>query len=299
MNESYFHSTSVKVMSRDGDPRPRRPYRPPTGLPPRERSLGSIRGALLSLTIHVMLVILALLPVLLVRTDVPLLREGAGGDGPAGGGGGGSRGRGGARATEGLRFIEVAPAPPAPAVPMPVLPAQQLPPPVVTPPVTPQPVPPVTPPAAASEVTPVPTGPPSATGGVGSGTDGSAGDGPGSGGGVGSGLGTGTGSGNGPGTGGGNASVYMPFPIEIVLPPTPVPRQLRGVAVTAVFDVDSTGRVMSFEFAKTRDRGYNKKLEETLENVRFRPAVRPDGRPVRAKYPMCLALTGTGCPATE
>ncbi len=91
----------------------------------------------------------------------------------------------------------------------------------------------------------------------------------------------------------------MPFPIEIVLPPTPVPRQLRGVAVTAVFDVDSTGRVMSFEFAKTRDRGYNKKLEATLENVRFRPAVRPDGRPVRAKYPMCLALTGTGCPATE
>ncbi|HZF68616.1 MAG TPA: hypothetical protein VEZ47_11295, partial [Gemmatirosa sp.] len=119
---------------------------------------------------------------------------------------------------------------------------------------------------------------------------GTAGNGPGSGGGVGTGVGTGQGSGVGPGTGGGGAAVYPPTATEIPLPPLPVPNRLKGRDVIVVFDVDSTGRVLKFDFTPTADGGYNRKLRETLAGVRFRPATRPDGRPVNAQGSITLSL---------
>jgi protein TonB len=119
--------------------------------------------------------------------------------------------------------------------------------------------------------------------GGGSGRDGTNGSGPGSGGGVGSGIGTGRGSGVGPGTGGGTQENYPPQPIELFIPPVPVPDKVRGSHIVAEFDVDSTGRVLGMDFTHTRDRDYNKKLEEAFRGFRFRPGTRPDGTPLRMK----------------
>jgi periplasmic protein TonB len=122
----------------------------------------------------------------------------------------------------------------------------------------------------------------SGTGG-GSGHDGTNGSGPGSGGGVGSGVGSGRGSGVGPGTGGGTQANYPPQPIELFIPPVPVPDKVRGSHIVAEFDVDSTGRVLGMDFTHTRDRDYNKRLEEAFRGFRFRPGTRPDGTPLRMK----------------
>jgi hypothetical protein len=63
----------------------------------------------------------------------------------------------------------------------------------------------------------------------------------------------------------------------------PIPGKVKGTKMVAVFDVDSTGKVLSFEFTETRDGGYNRKLREVLGGFRFRPGTRADGTPVRAK----------------
>ena len=42
------------------------------------------------------------------------------------------------------------------------------------------------------------------------------------------------------------------------------------------------GKVLSVDFNETRDGGYNKKLREQLGRIRFRPAVKRDGTPIRA-----------------
>ena len=104
-----------------------------------------------------------------------------------------------------------------------------------------------------------------------------------SGGGVGSGIGTGRGSSIGPGTGGGAAVNYDPQPEVVFIPPTPAPSGARGSHIVAEFDVDSTGKVLTFSFTPTRDRGYNRQLDELLSKIRFRPGTRPDGTPIRMK----------------
>jgi hypothetical protein len=121
--------------------------------------------------------------------------------------------------------------------------------------------------------------------GGGSGTDGSAGAGPGSGGGVGSGVGTGRGSATGPGSGGGPGSIYPPSPTTMFLPPMPIPNKAKGL-ITVVFDIDSTGKVIDFEFTPTKDGSYNRKLKELFAGFQFRPGVNGLGQPVRAKYEM-------------
>jgi protein TonB len=123
------------------------------------------------------------------------------------------------------------------------------------------------------------------TAGIGGGTgrDGTTGSGPGSGGGVGSGIGTGRGSGIGPGTGGGTQANYPPSPTELFIPPLPMPDKVRGFHLVAEYDVDSTGKVVDFNFTHTRDGGYNKRLEEVLKSFKFRPGTTPDGKPVRMK----------------
>jgi len=224
-------------------------------------------------------------------TSPELLREvmGAGGAGPAGGGGGGNRGTGGQPKTERLQYVNVAPPPPRPAVVPPLVKPPEVKP-IVPPPVPPPPTPkpkettPTPPAADAGEVKSAVVG----TGG-GAGTDGSAGAGPGSGGGVGAGIGTGRGSAVGPGTGGGPGTIYPPAPIELFLPPMPIPGKAKGEIVVQ-FDVDSTGKVLDINFTPTKDGNYNRKLREAFAAVRFRPATNGLGVPVRAKYEVTYTL---------
>ncbi|MFL5578764.1 MAG: hypothetical protein ACJ8AO_00180 [Gemmatimonadaceae bacterium] len=260
---------------------PERPqYRPPSGIPVREE--GGWRGAIASIAFHALIIFLLTSPFTVPKT-LELIEQGAGGPGPAGGGGGGTRGSGGVPASERLRYIQLAPAPkpaatPAAVTPPPVPPKveqkkPEVPKPVPPPVQQPAPAAPAAAPAEASA--PVP-----GTGG-GTGSDGTAGSGPGSGGGVGSGIGTGVGSGVGPGTGGGNDKVYPPTPTEVFLPPFPVPDKVKGSQLIAQFEVDERGKVLKCDFTPTRDGGYNRKLKDVLCGIRFRPAVRRDGTPVK------------------
>ena len=263
----------------------RRRSLPALGLPPgREDRRAS---ALASLLVHILIVMLLVTP-FTVHHAIVEREQGAGGPGPAGGGGGGHSGAGGAPMSERLQFMQVAAQPtpsPAPTV---------QPPPIVPPPkpvkVEPQPTPPVAPqvaavaPATAPQVAPMP--------GVGGGTghDGTNGSGPGTGGGVGTGVGTGRGSGMGPGTGGGNQENYPPSLQEMAIPPMPVPDKVRGAHVVAEFDVDSTGRVLGYDFSRTKDGDYNKRLDEIFRRYRFKPGSTPDGKPLRMKAQVVMDL---------
>ena len=264
----------------DEQTRQLRRYRPPIGIP--EGRENNRLGMAVSVALHVAIALLLLVP--FARHVVTPILQGAGGPGPAGGGGGGRGGTGGStrpETKEQLRFIEVAPEarPAAPVTPPPQ--------PIVPP--KPVEIPPPPPPEVRTEVDvatksqPVPAVAPVPGSGGGSGTDGTTGAGPGSGGGTGTGVGTGRGSAVGPGTGGGTQANYPPLPVEMFLPPMPIPDRLRGFRMIAEFDVDETGRVVSFTFTETRDGGYNRRLRDVLRSIRFRPGSRPDGTPVRMK----------------
>jgi len=213
--------------------------------------------------------------------------QGAGGAGPAGGGGGGKRGTGGVR--EHVTFVQVAPppvvAPPPTVVPPVVKPIVQQVAVVVPPPELPKPTEPIpeVKPEAKVDVPKVEAIAPMPGTGGGTGRDGTTGSGPGSGGGVGSGIGTGRGSGIGAGTGGGGQANYPPSPTELFIPPLPMPDKVRGFHLVAEYDVDSTGKVVDFNYTHTRDGGYNKRLEEVLKSFKFRPGTTPDGKPIRMK----------------
>ncbi|MDE3053179.1 MAG: hypothetical protein KGN74_06945 [Gemmatimonadota bacterium] len=277
------------------DPSPRRAsrqrphYRPPIGVPQGRENRRA--GAIFSLLVHLLIVWLLITP-FMIHHPIVEMAQGAGGAGPAGGGGGGRGGTGGQtrRMTERLEFVAVKPAEhPTPAtVPPPKVKPKPVPPPVVPKPeITPtavSAVPAVPAPAAALDV--------ASTVGVGggSGRDGSAGNGPGRGGGVGSGVGSGRGSGTGPGTGGGTQANYPPQPIEVFLPPYPVPGDVKGFHLVAEFDVDSTGRVLGMDFTPTRDHGYNRRLNDVLRSFKFRPGTTPDGTPIRMKAQIVVDL---------
>jgi periplasmic protein TonB len=262
----------------------RRPYRPPVGMPLRGEGRW---GAPFSLALHVVLILLLITP-LFARVIAPELFPG-GGLGPAGGGGGGRGGFGGWRRPEPitpdkLRYMRLAPEPPpsetvepaAEAVPVPK---------EVTPP--PQPDPPA--PQAPPEQSAPAAAPQPGTGG-GTGNDGTSGTGPGTGGGVGSGVGTGTGSANGPGTGGGEGRDFLPTPDMLVLAPEPRPGRVRGKAVTITFSLNERGEILRIDFESTGDRGYDRRLRERMNEMRFRPAVGPDGRPIAATFPVTVQL---------
>ena len=271
----------------DEQPRPqpntaedRRPYRPPVGVPLRGEGRW---GAPFSIGVHVLLVVLLLTPV--VATAVaPELFPG-GGLGPAGGGGGGTGGVGWRPepiTPERLRYMRIAPAPPASDIP-----ETMVPPLVVPKEETPPPEP-----ERAVDTPPQQTAPDSASvaGTGGTGTDGTSGTGPGSGGGTGSGSGTGTGSGNGPGTGGGAGRDYLPMPDVIVPPPEPRPNRVRGKTVVVTFTLNERGDILRIDFETTGDRGYDRRLRERMNEMRFRPAVGPDGQPMSATYPVTVQL---------
>lgn len=240
---------------------------------------------MLSLAVHLVILLALALPTLIARQLSLPLTGGGGGPGATGGGGGGRGGTGGETVSpERLRYLQVAPIPPAPQA--------TLAPPVVTPPVTP----PVKPPDV-TRVTPVPppvaapspealsatigTAVPKPGVGGGSGNDGTAGNGPGTGGGIGSGVGTGRGSGTGPGTGGGPGDIYPPRVTNLAILPIPVPSRVRPYKLVAYFDVDEKGNARLISFNPSRDGDYNKKIRGMLAEVRFSPATRFDGTPVR------------------
>jgi periplasmic protein TonB len=239
-------------------------------------------GALLSVVLHVLVILLLVTP-FAVHHEIIEREQGAGGAGPAGGGGGGRAGSGGAPESEGLQFIRVAPPATPQASPVP---SSQIVPPTPVPP--PEPVKVVETPKVEAKIdapTPVMVPEIATLPGVGggSGHDGTNGNGSGTGGGAGSGIGTGRGSGVGPGTGGGAQENHPPQPIELFIPPVPVPDKVRGSHIIAEFDVDSTGRVLGMDFTHTKDRDYNKRLEEAFRGFRFRSGTRPDGSPLRMK----------------
>jgi len=250
---------------------------PALALPPeRKRSRG---WTLLSVLLHLGLLVLLVLPPALHTGEVHEIEQGAGGPGPAGGGGGNSGG--GAPRHQSVQYAVVK-APPRttpPVVPPLVPPPVQKP--VVPPPVTPPPQPTARPPQPAAPA-PATQAPASGAASVGTGT-GAAGAGPGTGGGVGSGTGTGRGSGTGPGTGGGTQADYPPSPVDVFIPPLPMPSKVRGFHLIAQFDVDSTGRVLGFTFTPTPDGGYNRKLDAVFKGFKFKPGTHPDGTPIRMK----------------
>ena len=262
-------------MDADASTRNRRPYRVPIGLPgARQRWRG---GAILSLLVHVAIVILLVMD-FQRGAELRELKQGAGGPGPAGGGGGGNRGTGAQH--ERLEYVVVAPPPSEVLVPPPPKP------------VAPEPVPvPQLKFNAPPMEMPKLSAPLPITGiGGGTGSDQTGGTGPGSGGGVGTGVGTGRGSGVGSGTGGGDQENYPPTPIEMFIPPLPVPPAARGAHVIVHFDVDERGRVRGIEFTPTRDRGYNRRLREALDGYRFRPGTTPDGTPIRMTAQITIDL---------
>jgi protein TonB len=243
---------------------------------------------MLSVLLHAAILLLLLLPPALHTGDVQEIAQGAGGPGPAGGGGGGRMG-GGAPLTERVRYVALAPAPTPAPVTKPVLPPIVTPPkPVIKPAV---PTPPVKQEPKPVAPTPEPKAPAAPAASVGTGTTGGngttggagAGAGPGSGGGVGSGVGSGRGSGVGPGTGGGTQANFPPSPIDVFIPPLPMPGKVRGFHLVAQFDVDSTGKVLGFVFTPTPDGGYNRKLDAVFKGFKFRPGTLPDGTPIRMK----------------
>ena len=76
---------------------------------------------------------------------------------------------------------------------------------------------------------------------------------------------------------------YPPTPLKLFIPPLPIPDGVRGFRLIAEYDVDETGKVVSFKFTLTRDVAYNRRLEQMLKGYKFRPGKTPDGTPVRTK----------------
>jgi periplasmic protein TonB len=259
----------------------RRPYRPPIGIP----SHGEPRAqaTVAALGFHLLFVLLLLGPAIFVSTKlIDYTQQGAGGPGAAGGGGGGSQSFPGRikYTPERVDFMKLEKATPTPRKEEVVKPPKQeeIKPP--TPPPTPDP--PVV--AAKDSATAARVDSTSAVVGAGAGTgnDGTRGTGPGRGGGEGSGVGTGRGSATGPGTGGGDATVYPPTVIALPILPLPIPSRVRPYKMVAQFEVDSTGSARLIDFTKSRDAGYNRRIRDMLLEIRFRPAVTGDGRPVKA-----------------
>lgn len=217
---------------------------------------------------HAVILFLILAPIVGTSDFTHDPSVGGGGPGPAGGGGGGINGPG-SRA-ERVEFVRVRSDPtsmpkPAPLAVPPVKPPE--PKPLVESPVIPAP-----------QVT---SSPLTTNSGEGTGNAGTAGAGPGSGGGVGSGVGTGRGSSVGPGTGGGPGKDYPPTLRDLFIPPLPAPDRIKPYHLTAWFDVDEKGNAKLIAFNPSKDGGYNRRLNDVLRSLRFRPGVRADGTPMR------------------
>ncbi|HEX9565018.1 MAG TPA: hypothetical protein VF981_13635 [Gemmatimonadaceae bacterium] len=266
-------------MTEPSAPDIRRPYRPPIGIPGAREPRAPATAA--AIAFHVLLALLLLAPAVIAgRELIGVFPVGAGGPGPVGGGGGGNRSFPGRikYVPERVGFVKVQTDEPLKPRPETVKPKpEEAKPPPPTPPEEP-----AAEKAAAPLVAADSTGPDLAGSGRGSGRDGSAGDGPGRGGGVGSGVGTGRGSGTGPGSGGGSGTIYPPTVVALPILPLPIPAKVRPYKMIAQFEVDTTGEARLIDFNPSRDAGYNRRIRQMLMEIRFRPAVTAEGRPVTA-----------------
>lgn len=266
-------------MTQQPQDTPRRPYRPPIGIPTTGEPRA--RATLVSIAFHVLIAIAALGPTIFVTTQLADVARGAGGPGPVGGGGGGFDSYPGRIkwVPERVDFMKLE-AEAARKEPEPVKPKEE----AIQPP---PPPPPPEPAVAKADSATAAASPADSSGtdpnaGRGTGKDGTTGDGPGRGGGVGSGVGTGRGSAVGPGTGGGDEEVYAPSVLAIGILPIPVPPRVRPYRLAATFEVDSTGEARLIDFNPSKDAAYNRRVREMLMALRFRPAVTKAGRPVKA-----------------
>lgn len=250
-------------------------YRPPIGIPTRDPR--SARPTVAAALLHALVVALILVPPLMsARNAMDARNQASGGQGPAGGGGGGTLGDGRSpEVRERLRFM-VLPKDPLtqPAVPIPT-PQREKPKEEIKPPTPPEPQ------TARADSAVSVAATDSAAGSGGTGRDGSTGTGSGSGGGVGSGTGTGRGSGTGSGFGGGEDEIHGAQVVALPVLPIPVPSKVRPYRLVAYFEVDTAGRGELISFNPSNDARYNRRVREMLQEIRFRPAVRRDGTPVR------------------
>ena len=261
---------------------PRRPYRPPIGIP----TAGEPRAqaTVASIAFHLLVVLLVLAPTIFVGNQlIEFTQRGAGGPGDVGGGGGGAQSFPGRikYIPEKVDFMKLETQKAAPKLEIIVPKVEEKPPPPPPPPPTLE-QPKI---AAKDSATPAARVDSSAIlvgAGRGTGTDGTSGNGPGRGGGEGSGVGTGRGSATGPGTGGGDGTIYPPTVVALPILPLPIPSRVRPYKMIAQFEVDSAGNARLLGFNESRDSGYNRRIREMLMQIRFRPAVTMDGRPVKA-----------------
>ena len=273
----------MDVQMTDHESTSRRPYRPPIGIPTKGEPRAQATAAAIAL--HLLVVLLVLAPTVFVSSRLlDFTQRGAGGPGPVGGGGGGAFSFPGRikYLPERVDFLKIQAEKSVPKEEVVELKPEQVkpPPPPTPPPPTPEP-PATTSDSAAAAARADSTG--AQTGaGRGSGNDGTSGNGPGRGGGEGSGVGTGRGSATGPGTGGGDGTVYPPTVVALPILPLPIPARVRPYKMVAQFEVDSTGSARLIGFNPSRDNGYNRRIREMLLEIRFRPAVTMDGRPVKA-----------------
>ena len=125
--------------------------------------------------------------------------------------------------------------------------------------------------------------------GSGAGSGGGPGSGTGSGGGSGSGVGPGVGPDS--GAGGGHGTYFMPQPQGVILPPTDRPASVRGITVTARFEISATGEVLRVTLVPTLpDRRFRDAFLERLRRWAFTPASSPEGRPVPGVYEVRFPL---------
>ena len=243
---------------------------------------------MVSVVVHSVIIFLLIVPFFMPRNVIERLQQGAGGPGPAGGGGGGSRGTGG-ETREKIRFVRVSPTPvPTPTTLPPIVP----PPPKVTPKVEPPKPVPVQPPVvpkpqvggtgrtgAAGRWSPrrsperaaaaAPTDRPARVlEAVAASVQGS---------------GRGGGVAPVPARGAATRRTILPFQSSSSSRRFQRRANVRGFHFVAEFDVDSTGRVITFDFTPTRDGDYNKRIAQVLRSMKFRPGTRPDGSPLRMK----------------
>jgi hypothetical protein len=68
--------------------------------------------------------------------------------------------------------------------------------------------------------------------------------------------------------------------ISLPILPLPVPNKVRPYKMIAYFEVDTLGNSRLLTFNPSNDGGYNRRVREMLSEIRFRPAVRFNGRPV-------------------
>jgi hypothetical protein len=265
-------------MTDPGIDSPRRPYRPPIGIPTKGEPRAQATAA--SIAFHVLIAVLLLAPTIFVSTQlIDYTQRGAGGPGAVGGGGGGNLSFPGRikYLPERVGFVKLEPEKPVPKEEPKPKPEEAKPPP---PPPPPDPQPAAVDSAAAAAR--ADSAAANVGAGRGTGNDGTAGNGPGRGGGEGSGVGTGRGSATGPGTGGGDGTIYPPTVVALPILPLPIPSKVRPYKMVAQFEVDTTGSARLIGFNPSRDAGYNRRIREMLLEIRFRPAVTMDGRPVKA-----------------